>query len=66
VVIHGLVNFSVWQLLSWVRLDQGKCDADPCVGGGPYMVNAVARRIYDGDSLFWAKCNRIWKAGKTK
>ncbi len=33
-----------------VRLDQGKRDTDPWVGGGPYMVNAVARRIYSGDS----------------
>jgi hypothetical protein len=46
VVIHGLVNFGVWQSLSWVRLGQGKPDTDPWVGGGPYMVNAVARRIY--------------------
>jgi hypothetical protein len=34
------------------------------------MVNAVAREymvvIHGGDSLFWGKCNRIWKAGKTK
>ncbi len=40
-VIHGLVNFGVWQSLSWVRLGQGKRDTDPWVGGGPYMVNAV-------------------------
>jgi hypothetical protein len=52
VVIHGLVNFGVWQSLSWVRLGQGKRDNDPWVGGGPYMVNAVARRIYGGDLLF--------------
>jgi hypothetical protein len=45
VVIHGLVNFGVWRSLSWVRLGQGKCDTDPWVGGGPYMVNVVARRI---------------------
>jgi hypothetical protein len=49
VVIHGLVNFGVWQSLSRVRLGQGKGDTDPWVGGGPYMVNAVARRIYGGD-----------------
>jgi hypothetical protein len=49
VVIHGLVNFGVWQSLSWVRLGQSKRDTDPWVGGGPYMVNAVARRIYGGD-----------------
>ncbi len=49
VVIRGLVSFGVWQSLSWVRLGQGKCDFDPWVGGGPYMVNAVARRIYGGD-----------------
>jgi hypothetical protein len=66
VVIHGLVNFGVWQSLSWVRLGQGKRDTDPWVGGSPYMVNAVARRIYGGDSLFWGKCNRNWMAGKTK
>ncbi len=66
VVIHGLVNFGVWQSLSWVRLGQGKCDTDPWVGGSPYMVNTVARRIYGGDSLFWGRCDRIWKAGKTK
>jgi hypothetical protein len=29
-----------------------------------YMVNAVARRIYGGDSLFWGKCNRIWRLEK--
>jgi hypothetical protein len=49
VVIHGLVNFGVWQSLSWVRLGQGKCDTYPWVGGGPYMVNVVAGRIYGGD-----------------
>jgi hypothetical protein len=48
VVIHGLVKFGVWQSLSWVRLGQGKCDTDPWVSGSPYMVNAVARRIYGG------------------
>jgi hypothetical protein len=48
-VIHGLVNFGVWQSLSWVRLGKGKRDTDPWVGGGPYMVNGVARRIYGGD-----------------
>ncbi len=42
-MIHGFVNFGVWQSLSWVRLGQGKRDTDPWVGGGPYMVNAVAR-----------------------
>ncbi len=46
---HGLVSFCVWQILSWARLGSGKCDTDSWVGGGPYMVNAVARRIYDGD-----------------
>ncbi len=51
-MIHGLVNFGVWQSLSLVRLGQGKHDTDPCVGGGPYMVNAVARRIYGSDP--WA------------
>ncbi len=51
VVIHGLVNFGVWQSLSWVRLGQGKRDTDPWVGGGPYMVNVVARRINGGDPL---------------
>ncbi len=56
----------MWQSLSWVGLGQGKRDTDPQVCGGPYMVNAVARRIYGGDSLFWGKCNRIWKAGNTK
>jgi hypothetical protein len=49
VVIHGLVNFGVWQSLSWIRLGQGKRDTDPWVGGSPYMVNAVARRIYGVD-----------------
>ncbi len=48
-VIHGLVNLGVWQSLSWVRLGQGKRDTDSWVGGGPYMVNAVARSIYGGD-----------------
>jgi hypothetical protein len=48
VVIHGLVNFGVWQSLSWVWLGQGKRDTDPWVSVGPYMVNAVARRIYGG------------------
>ncbi len=38
VVIHGLVNFGVWQSLSWVRLGQGKRDTDPGVGGSPYTV----------------------------
>ncbi len=50
VVNHGLVNFGVWQVLSWVRFGQGKRDTGPWVGGSPYMVNTVARRIYGGDS----------------
>jgi hypothetical protein len=45
VVIHGLVNFCVWQTLSWVRLGSGNCDTDSWVGGSTCMVNAVARRI---------------------
>ncbi len=28
-VIHGLVNFGVWQSLSSFRLGQGKRDTDP-------------------------------------
>jgi hypothetical protein len=59
VVIHGLVSFSVWQTLSWVRLGLGKCDTDSWVGGGPYIVNVVARRIYGGDSWLGGGPNMV-------